>query len=63
MPQPNGATTSNGIESSIRTMFRSRATACVAKLDWPKKCACTVSPPRESALVPSAGRTEAKLCS
>jgi hypothetical protein len=35
------AATSRGISLSIFTMFRSPATECVAKLDWPKKCACT----------------------
>ena len=38
-PQPNGAATSRGIELSILTTLRSEATACVAKLDCPKKWA------------------------
>ncbi len=63
IPQPNGAAISNGIDSSSATMFRSRATECVAKLDWPKKCAWISSPSRESALDPSSGRAAAKLCS
>ena len=38
----------------------SPATQCVAKHDWPKKCAWISSPSRDSALVPS-GRAAAKL--
>ena len=63
IPQPSGAAISSGIDPFSRTTLRSFATACVAKLDCPKKCPCSGSPPRESALVPSAGRKEAKLCS
>ncbi len=49
--------------SGSLTTFRSPATACVANDDWPKKCAWTVSAPRERTLVPSTGRADAKLCS
>ena len=61
MPHPKGAAISNGIESGNLTRLRSPATACVAKLDCPKKCAWMISPLRDSALVPSE-RVEAKLC-
>ena len=61
MPQPNGAAISSGIESGSSTTLRSPATACVAKLDCPKKWAWISSPSRESALVPSA-RAAAKFC-
>ena len=54
MPQPNGATTSKGTSSGMATTLRSGMTAPVAKLDWPKKCECTGSPPREIAVLPSA---------
>ena len=60
MPHPKGAATSSGIESGNLTTLRSRATAYVAKLDCPKKCAWMRSPLRESALVPSE-RVAAKL--
>ena len=54
IPQPNGATSSNGTSSGMATTLRSGMTAPVAKLDWPKKCECTGSPPREIAVLPSA---------
>jgi hypothetical protein len=52
-PHPNGATTSKGTSSGIATTLRSGMTAAVAKLDCPKKCECSGTPPRESAVVPS----------
>src|SRR5665213_4330974 len=63
MPQPKGATISSGMSLAIATTLLSRATAAVAKLDCPKKCACTGSPPLESALEPSDARPAAKLWS
>ena len=63
IPQPKGAATSVAMVSGSLTTFRSPATASVANDDWPKKCAWTVSAPRERTLVPSTGRADAKLCS
>ena len=60
MPHPNGAAMSNGIQSGSLTTLRAVATACVAKLDCPKKWLWTGPASRESTLVPS-GRAAAKL--
>ena len=63
MPQPNGAATSSGIESGSLTTLRSPATECVAKLDWPKKCAVDeLAVARERARAVRRPRA-AKLCS
>src|ERR1700733_8732567 len=62
MPQPSGPTSSTGAPGGSLTTLRSRASACVANDDWPKKLLPNLVPAEASPEDPS-GRTPPKLYS